>query len=309
MEWKNWFKGAVLTGMLAGCFVLSASATDLGIGTVKGDGLRLRADAGIEYDVLASASEGDTVFVLEESDGWYKVDYGTQVGYMSEAYLDVTTDVEADLGYAMVTTQGDALNVRGWASAEANVVTKLPSGAVVQLTGFYNGWYKIAYGENVGYVLSDYITPVLDENGTRQDGATSAAQSSALGQKIVAEALKHVGKPYVYGAKGPNAFDCSGFAQYCTRVASGGAINLPGGSSNQWTSAPGQRIYSMSQLQVGDLIYICDPAYSHGKITSHVAIYMGDGMIVHAASKGVGVVTNTIKDKDRRYFVGALRLG
>ena len=37
MEWKNWIKGAIMTGMLAGCFVLSASATDIGIGTVKGD--------------------------------------------------------------------------------------------------------------------------------------------------------------------------------------------------------------------------------------------------------------------------------
>lgn len=309
MEWKNWIKGAVLTGVLAGCFVLSASATDIGIGTVKGDGLRLRSDAGIEYDVLASASEGDTVFVLEEADSWYKVDYGTQVGYMSAAYLDVATEVDAELGYAMVTTQGDALNVRGWASAEANLVTQLQNGTVVQMTGFFNGWYKITYNGVEGYVLSDYITPVQDENGTRQDGATASVQSSALGQSIVAEALKHVGKPYVYGAKGPNAFDCSGFAQYCTRKASGGAINLPAGSTNQWKTAPGQRIYSISQLQPGDLFFICDPAYSGGKATSHVAIYIGNGQLVHAASKGVGVVVNPIKDKDYRYFVGALRLG
>lgn len=298
-----------MAGMLAGCLMLTASATDVGIGTVKGDGLRLRSDAGIEYDVLASASEGETVFVLEKADSWYKVDYGTQVGYMSAAYVDVATDVEADLGCAMVTTQGDALNVRGWASAEANQVTQLSNGTVVQLTGFYNGWYKISYGESVGYVLSDYITPVLDQNGARKDGATSAAQSSALGQKIVAEALKHVGKPYVYGAKGPNAFDCSGFAQYCTRMASGGAITLPAGSTNQWKTAPGQRIYSISQLQPGDLFFICDPAYSHGKATSHVAIYIGDGKLCHAASTGIGVVVNPIKDKDYRYFVGALRLG
>lgn len=309
MEWKKWIKGTILAGMLAGCFVLSASATDVGIGTVKGDGLRLRSDAGIEYDVLASASEGDTVFVLEELDSWYKVDYGTQVGYMSAAYVDVATDVEADLGYAMVTTQGDALNVRGWASAEAGVVTKLQNGTVVQVTGFFNGWYKVTYNGAEGYVLSDYVTPVQDENGTRQDGATVTLQSSALGQKIVAEALKHVGKPYVYGAKGPNAFDCSGFALYCTRVASGGAINLPAGSTNQWKTAPGQRIYSISQLQPGDLFFICDPAYSGGKATSHVAIYIGDGKLCHAASTGVGVVVNPIKDKDYRYFVGALRLG
>lgn len=309
VEWKKWIKGTILAGMLAGCFVLSASATDVGIGTVKGDGLRLRSDAGIEYDVLASASEGDTVFVLEELGSWYKVDYGTQVGYMSAAYVDVVTDVEADLGYAMVTTQGDALNVRGWASAEAGVVTKLQNGTVVQVTGFFNGWYKVTYNGAEGYVLSDYVTPVQDENGTRQDGATATLQSSALGQKIVAEALKHVGKPYVYGAKGPNAFDCSGFTQYCVKQASGGSITLTGGSTNQWYNTPGQRIRSISELQPGDLFYICDPTYSHGKATSHVAIYAGNGNLVHASDGKTGVIVNPIKDKDRRYFVGAIRLG
>lgn len=309
MDWKKWIKGTALMGIMAGCLVVSASAADIGIGTVKGDGLRLRSGAGIDQAVLATASEGDTVFVLEEEDNWYKVDFGTQVGYMSAAYLDVVTDVETDLGYAMVTTKGDALNIRGWASTEAGVVNQLSNGTVVQVTGFFNGWYKITYNGTEGYALSDYITPVQDANGTRKDGATASVQGSALGQSIVAEALKHVGKPYVYGAKGPNAFDCSGFAQYCVRKASGGAISLPAGSTNQWKTVPGQRIYSTSQLQPGDLFFICDPAYSGGKATSHVAIYMGDGKLVHAASAGVGVVINPIKDKDYRYFVGALRLG
>lgn len=303
-------KGALFAMLLAGLLAATASAACVGVGTVSGDGLRLRSGAGTQHEVLATANAGDTVVVLEEENGWYKVDFGTQVGYMSGGYVSVATSVETDLGLGMVTTKGDALNVRGGAGTGYGVVTKISNGTVVNLAGMTDGWYKIACGDTVGYVSSDYITPVLDETGARKDGDVAvAAQGSELGQRIVSEAMKHIGKPYRGGCKGPSAFDCSGFAYYCVKQASGGSILLSGGSTTQWRSAPGQRIYSISELQPGDLFFICDPAYSGGKATSHVAIYAGNGQLVHAADYHTGVVLNPIKDKDYRYFVGGIRLG
>lgn len=311
MKCKAVIKGAVLAIVLAGLFVVSASAACVGVGTVNGDGLRLRSGAGTGYETLGSANKGDTVVVLEEESGWYKVDFGTQVGYMSAGFVSVETTVEADLGLGMVTTKGDPLNVRGGAGTGFDVVTKFSNGTVVNLMGVTEGWFKVTYGDVTGYVSSDYITPVLDETGARKDGnvVVTDPQGSALGQRIVSEAMKHVGKPYRSGAKGPNSFDCSGFAYYCVKQASGGAIQLTGGSTTQWRTAPGQRITSISQLQPGDLFFICDPAYSGGLATSHVAIYAGNGQLVHAADHRTGVVVNPIKDKDYRYFVGAIRLG
>lgn len=301
-------RGLVLCGILTGALCVSAAADYIGVGTVNGDGLRLRSGAGTDHAILATANEGDTVLVMEDADGWYKVDFGTQVGYMSAGYVDLATTVEADLGLGMVTTKGDALNVRAGAGTGFEVVTKVSNGTVVDLTGMTDGWYKITYNNKVGYVSGAYITPVLDANGTRKDGEV-VAKASGLGQRIVDEAMKHVGKRYVYGAKGPNSFDCSGFAYYCVKQASGGSILLAGGSTNQWYNTPGQRITSISQLQPGDLFFICDPAYSGGKATSHVAIYAGNGNLVHASDAKTGVIVNPIKDKDRRYFVGAIRLG
>ena len=310
MGLKKIARGLVLSGILAGALCVSAAADFIGVGTVSGDGLRLRSGAGTDHAVLATANEGDTVLVMEDAGVWYKVDFGTQVGYMSAGYVDLATTVEADLGLGMVTTKGDALNVRGGAGTGFEVVTRISNGTVVDLTGMTDGWYKITYNNTVGYVSGAYITPVLDANGTRKDGAVAQdSQASGLGQRIVDEAMKHVGKRYVYGAKGPNAFDCSGFAYYCVKQASGGSILLAGGSTNQWRSTPGQRITSISQLQPGDLFFICDPAYSGGKATSHVAIYAGNGNLVHASDAKTGVIVNPIKDKDRRYFVGAIRLG
>lgn len=312
MDFKSWIKGTVLTAVLAGALSISAAAAEfIAVGTVSGDGLRLRSGAGTENAILATANAGDRVMVVEETNGWYKVDFGTQVGYMSAGYVDLATTLDADLGLGMVTTSGSALNLRSQANTVGQVLAKIPNGTAVALTGFTDGWYKVTYHDAVGYVSSEYITPVLNESGARLDGdvAVQEAQASGLGQRIVNEAMKHVGKRYVYGAKGPNSFDCSGFAYYCAKQASGGSILLSGGSTAQWKNTPGKRIYSISELQPGDLFFICDPAYSGGKATSHVAIYAGNGNLVHASDSKTGVIVNPIKDKDRRYFVGGIRLG
>ncbi len=311
MNGRNWFKGIFVACALAGCFVLSAAASNVSVGTVTGEGLRLRSAPGLEGEILASAHKGERVMVLEQAGDWYKVDYATQTGYMSSGFLDIATDLEADLGYGMVTTSGDTLNLRAGAGVSAEKIGTLPCRAVVSITGVRDGWYQVTYNGLTGYASGNYITPV-DAEGKRADGATDApsATGSDLGQRIVSEAMKHLGKPYVYATHGPNSFDCSGFTHYCVKQATGGAITLSTGSAQQWTSAPGQRIYSIDQLQPGDLFFIDDPAYGgNHKIVTHVAIYMGEGKLIHASSGSTGVIINPIKDKDRRYFVGAIRLG
>ena len=235
--------GAVFAGVLMCATVISANAACLGVGTVAGDGLRLRKEAGLDAAVLTTANKGATVMVLEETDGWYKVDFDTQVGYMSKGFVAVEARAEKDLGWAMVTTEGDPLNLRSGAGTGFNVVTKLHNGASVKVLGVFDGWYKVTYNGTEGYVSSDYITLTADDKGTRKDGDILADQAvplsgSVLGQGIVSEAMKHLGKAYRSGAKGPNSFDCSGFAYYCVKQASGGSILLYGAPPPASASPP-----------------------------------------------------------------------
>jgi len=106
--------------------------------------------------------------------------------------------------------------------------------------------------------------------------ATAGPGGSAAAQTVVAWALQQVGKAYAYGGVGPNAFDCSGF----TMVAySQIGIALP-------HSARAQADYGTpvdrSSLLPGDLVFFYSPI-------SHVAIYIGNGLIVHAATPSSGV--------------------
>ncbi|MCP1386739.1 C40 family peptidase [Corynebacterium sp. TA-R-1] len=102
------------------------------------------------------------------------------------------------------------------------------------------------------------------------------APQASQGQRIVDIALSKVGAPYVYGAAGPNAFDCSGFTSWVYAQA---GISIPRTSGAQ--AAAGTRV-PLDQLQPGDIV-----AYYGG--ASHVAIYIGNGMMVDALNSGTPV--------------------
>jgi cell wall-associated NlpC family hydrolase len=92
----------------------------------------------------------------------------------------------------------------------------------------------------------------------------------------IAAALADLGKPYVFGAEGPDAFDCSGLIQQVWRQA---GVQLPRTSSEQ--AEAGEQI-PLSQIQPGDLVI-----YYAGR--SHIGMYIGDGKIVHAPHPGAQV--------------------
>jgi len=111
--------------------------------------------------------------------------------------------------------------------------------------------------------------------------ATAGPGGSAAAQAVVAWALKQVGKAYIYGASGPNAFDCSGL----TMVAySQVGIALPHNAAAQ--SHYGTPV-SRSDLVPGDLVFFYSPI-------GHVGIYIGNGLIVHASTPATGVKVGPI---------------
>ncbi len=125
------------------------------------------------------------------------------------------------------------------------------------------------------FVVKSPIDAVLPTNTTN------------VQQAIVREAFKHLGKPYVWGAKGPNTFDCFGLTYYVYMKATGHYI---GG----WT---GEQQYAgtqipVSQAQPGDLVFW---GPSSG-VTHHVGIYIGNGQFIHAPQPGDKVRVTSISD-------------
>ncbi len=108
------------------------------------------------------------------------------------------------------------------------------------------------------------------------EGAVPALPADGEGMVAVQAALTRIGSPYSWGAAGPGAFDCSGLVMWAFGQA---GVNLP--HSSQALAQGGQPV-SMDQMQPGDLVTYYSDA-------SHVGIYIGDGMMVHASTYGTPV--------------------
>ncbi|MGH3414483.1 MAG: C40 family peptidase [Marmoricola sp.] len=121
--------------------------------------------------------------------------------------------------------------------------------------------------------------------------APSSVQASGKAATAVQYAMAQVGKAYVYGAAGPDAYDCSGL----TMAAWGAAgVSLPHSSSAQMGSGTP---VSESQLQPGDLVFYYSPV-------SHVGMYIGNGMIVNAENPSAGVKVTGVNTMP---YAGAVR--
>ncbi len=135
-------------------------------------------------------------------------------------------------------------------------------------------------------------TPTVSR-GAEQTAPTASAPASGRAAAAVSYALAQVGKAYVYGAAGPDAFDCSGLTM---RAWGAAGVGLPHSSSAQ--SGSGAQV-SSGDLQPGDLVFYYSPI-------SHVGMYIGNGMIVHAANPGSGVTTAPVFSMP---YSGAVRPG
>ncbi|MDO5038476.1 NlpC/P60 family protein [Clostridium sp.] len=111
-------------------------------------------------------------------------------------------------------------------------------------------------------------------SGSGSNGGSASVPSAPSGsvQAVLNEAYKHLGKPYVFGATGPDSFDCSGFTSYVYRKATG--IDI---TRTTFSQIGVGRPVSRDQLQPGDLVF------PH---TGHVGIYVGNGNMIHAPHTG-----------------------
>ncbi len=114
-----------------------------------------------------------------------------------------------------------------------------------------------------------------------------------LTKNIELKAKKLLGKPYVWGATGPNCFDCSGFTQKVYRTV---GINLPRVSRNQ---AKVGKLVRFNELQKGDMVFFDTTRKNIGRV-NHVGIYLEDGKFIHASSGNHKVVITSF-DKKRFY--------
>ena len=302
-----------VTGYVHGDYVTKGTTDNSTTGTTKyvsaSVGLNVRSGAGTSYSKLGKLEYKEKVTVLSTSNGWSKINYNGKTGYVDSSYLkstlqdstnDNTNNETTGTTKYVNTTSG--LNVRSGAGTSYSKLGKLEYKEKVTVLSTSNGWSKIKYNGKTGYVDSSYLqSTVPGSNGNNANNNNNTVSTKA--NEVIAYAKTLLGKPYVWGAQGPNSFDCSGFTYYVFKNKAG--IVLPRTSSAQ--SKYGTYV-SKSNLKAGDLVFFDTNGANDGNV-SHVGMYIGNGQMIHASYGQKKIVIANFNDSYyQKAYVNARRV-
>lgn len=241
---------------------------------VVNDYVNVRSAASADSEIVGQMENGAVAVVEGEENGWYQITSGSVSSYVMADYLTVgDRELIESVQSRVATVQTQSLKLRSGASLEASVLTLVSEGDQLEvLDEDTEGWVHISASGTEGYVSAEYVTI---EN-TYLYAKTQEEVSS--GTAVVNYALQFVGNPYVWGGTSlTNGADCSGFIM---SVYANFGVSLP--HSSAALRSVGTEV-SYSEAQPGDII-----CYD-----GHVALYIGNGQVVHAANERKGIIVSS----------------
>lgn len=215
--------------------------------------------------------------VLEDmGNGWYHILSGGIDGYASSEYCIMGEEAKKlamEHCFEMVEVTAERLNVRSGPGEEYDVWTQLSAAEKQVVEAEEGDWLKVSINSTYGYINKAYT-----EKGFYLVEAmpwSSISNYSPTRQALFAYAEQFLGTPYVYGGTSlTGGIDCSSYVQQCFANAIG--IRLPRTSREQVNCGTA---VALADAKPGDLLFYADA----NNTVDHVAMYMGDGKILHAA--------------------------
>ena len=215
--------------------------------------------------------------------------------------LEAATSPSVVEGYTLlgvVNAEKGYINIREEMSTDCDVVGKIRKDAICEVVSIEDEWCEIESGEIKGYISSEYLltgeeanekAQELMEEGVELETAITMMEYrygkgvTDIQMEICEYARQFVGNPYKWGGTSlTTGAECSGFT---LSVYANYGVSLPHSSKAQANC--GTRI-DLSELQPGDLVFY------GGKNIHHVAMYIGNGQVVHAQSTNTGIVVSSM---------------
>jgi len=278
-------------------------------------------------EIVGKIYDGAVAQVLDkagENEEWFQIISGNVEGYIKAEFFiygEAAAEVMDEYVTKYAVVKADRLNIRKDATTDSSRIGYLNNGEKVKLIEELGSWMKIQYlNEKEGYVAAEYVqileeytyAKTLEEERKEIEAKKALEQRENVSENLVPEdtenvqppntnyttntelrtsivnyALQYVGDKYVSGGTSlATGTDCSGFTCFVYADFGYSISRTPEG---QYTGA-GRGIDS-SELQPGDIV-----CYSSngGKSCTHVAMYIGDGQVVHAANSRKGVITSNL---------------
>lgn len=261
--------------------------TNLGIADVS-DNLNIRAIAAEDGRLVGKLPRNAACEVLDTDDIWAHIRSGGVEGYVSLEYL--LTGVPAkfkaeELAVTVAKVATDSLKVRAEANTESEVITLVAMGEELEVAAVEGDWVKVLLDDDEVYVSAEYVE-VSAELGTAvtMTELLYGQGVSDVRVDVCQYAKEFIGNPYVWGGTSlTKGADCSGFVM---KVFQKYGVKLPRNSRAQANCGTTIKV---AEAKPGDLIF-----YAKGKTINHVAIYIGNGQVVHASSPKTGIKISNV---------------
>lgn len=256
--------------------------TNLGIAQVENH-LNIREGAGEEYDLVGKLPVDAGCEILEADGEWYKIQSGKVAGYVKGEFLLTGQEAASradEVKSIVATSVTQTLNARVEPNTDCSIWTMIAEGEELQMLEDQGEWLKVDVDGDECYVAREFVE--LSEQLPKAVTMTEIRYGEGISDvrvDMVQYACQFVGNRYVWGGTSlTNGVDCSGFTM---RIYEKYGIYLPHSSSAQ--SGYGTRV-DPSQAKPGDLFF-----YGNGGGINHVAMYIGNGQVVHASSAKTGI--------------------
>lgn len=262
--------------------------TNLGIAHVDNH-LNIREEPNESGKLIGKLSKDAACEILGIDDnGWAHIKSGKVEGYYGTEFLYLGDEAvarghEVASMIAIVNTQ--TLKVRGEPNTDSIVITLIPQEEELEVVEVMdNGWIKFLLDDEEAYVSGDYVD--VEERLEKAVTLTELKYGQGVSDvrvDMVQYAKQFVGNPYVWGGTSlTNGADCSGFTMSIYKKY---GVSLPHHAASQ--AQMGTRI-DFGSAQPGDLVF-----YAKNGSINHVAMYIGNGQVIHASSPKTGIKIST----------------
>lgn len=257
--------------------------TNIAISNVE-DNLNIRAEASTDSKLVGKMRNDSACDIIEVEGEWAHIVSGEVEGYVKAEFLitgQEAIDKALELGQTVAKVNTNGLNVRQEPSTDSSRLTQVAKGERLHVLEELEDWVKVEIDGEAGYVSAEFVevtnelkTALTITEAIYGEGVTDARVA------ICEYAKQFVGNPYVWGGVSlTRGADCSGFV---LSVYNNFGVSLPHSSRAQANC--GTRIKT-SELKPGDLLF-----YGNGRSINHVAMYIGNGQVVHASNSRVGII-------------------
>lgn len=294
--------------------------------------VNVRSGPSTDSEVVGLIRNNCAATINSEENGWYSINSGNVMGYIKAEYFITGDEAEAkarEVGFVNATVTAQVLNVRDGQGTDSNVIASLMQGEVYDVVEYGNGWVYLSVDAGMnGWVSMEYVTVDVEfdtaltlaeesqrlaeerrlAEAARQSASSNqnnsaasvpsvpyvdTADKAALRQAVVNYAIQFEGLPYIHGGRSlATGTDCSGFTSL---VYAQFGYSLSPASSVQ-PSQGTQVGANINNLLPGDILY---------RAGQHVALYIGNGQVIHESTPGKGCV---IAPWNYSWWTGAIRV-